>query len=282
MNLGDRYQIDTTPRYNDLRIPEGQQPAKPVFTGVIGIGSTAEVYRCIDRQTGQAVAIKVLNKEYATDAKFVIRFQRQAKLTMNLHHPNIAQVYDYGQVDDNYYMVMELIEGPNLYRYIRTRGVLETKRAVIIAHDLALALGAAHDNGIVHSNVNSQIILKLPDTVKITSFHGRSLGGDMYYSPEQVHGGTLTSASDVYSLGTILYEMVAGHLPFNRGETRDDVIMQRLYKTPTPPSQPEPPAQFYRSIPQALENIIMRCLEISPDKRYQNGSELARALQELA
>jgi serine/threonine protein kinase len=276
MYLGERYQVDTT-EHSILRIPEGQQPAKPLFPGAIGVGRNAVVYRGIDTQTGKAVAIKVLLD--AIDVKSVMRFQHQAKIAMKLQHPNIVQVYDFGQFDGNYFIVMELVEGTNIRTY---RFSLHTERAITIAYNVALGLGAAHDNSIVHANVNPQnILVRLPGTVKITSFYGRSFDRD-YYSPEQVSGGILTPASDVYSLGAVLYELVAGNPPFNRGDSYDDVIMQRLYKMPPPPSQPDPPAQFYGNIPQALENIIMRCLETSPDKRYQNASELAHALQELA
>jgi len=271
MYLGERYQIDTT-EHSILRTPE---PAKPMYPGAIGVGGTAVVYRGIDRQTGRAVAIKVLRD--ATDAKFVTRFQHQAKITMKLQHPNIVQVYDYSQFDGNYFTVMELVNGPDIRTF---RFPPLTERAVNIAHKVALGLGTAHESGIVHGNLSPQNILYgFPDTVKITSFCGRSVRSDMYYSPEQVQGDTLTPASDVYMLGAVLYELVAGVPPFNSGESRDDVIMQRLYKMPPPPRQPEPPSQLYA---QVLEKVIMRCLETSPDKRYQNGSELARALQELA
>ena len=139
MYLGDRYQIDTTER-SILRIPEGQQPAKPLFPGAIGVGDTAVVYRGIDTHTGNAVAIKVLLD--ATDVKSVTRFQHQAKITMRLQHPNIVQVYDFAQFDANYFIVMELVEGTNIRTF---RFSPHTERAITIAYNVALGLGAAHE-----------------------------------------------------------------------------------------------------------------------------------------
>lgn len=277
MYLGERYQIDTTEHSNLLRVPEGQQqPAKPLLPGAIVIDNTDVVYRGIDRQTGQAVAIKVLRSDYAMDVKFVTRFQRQASIAMKLQHPKIVQVYDYGQVDGNYFMVMELIEGTDLRGYLRSRGVLDTERAILIAHDVALALGAAHDSHIIHANVNTTNILTgRSGTIKLTNFYGMSLGSRRYCPPEQLQGYALVPATDVYALGIIMYEMLTGRTPFD-GDTPVEIAMKHIHEIPVPPGQ------FNPNIPQALEEIIMRCLEKDPEKRYRNGSELARALQELA
>jgi eukaryotic-like serine/threonine-protein kinase len=160
MYLGERYVIDTTER-SIIRIPEGQQPAKPLFPGAIEVGSNAVVYRGIDTQTGQAVAIKVLLD--TTDVKSVTRFQHQARIAMRLQHPNIVQVYNHGQFDGNYFTVMELVEGTNIRTF---RFSLHTERSIIIAYNVALGLGAAHDNGVVHGNVNPQnILFGFPGTV---------------------------------------------------------------------------------------------------------------------
>src|SRR5256712_7667107 len=135
--LGDRYQL--------------QDP--------IGKGGMATIYRGQDTRMDRVVAVKVLREVYSTDPKFVTRFQREAKAASALQHPNIVQVYDYGQTDGNYFIVMELIEGTDLRRYLRSRGVLAVDRAVIIAHDVALGLGAAHRRGIVHRVFMPQIDL---------------------------------------------------------------------------------------------------------------------------
>lgn len=280
MYLGERYQIQDSNGHSRLRIPNGQQPAQPLFPGAIGVGKMAVVYRGIDTHTGQAVALKLLHDSYATDPKFITRFQRQARITSKLQHPNIVQVYDYGQFNGHYYMVMELVGGSGLRGYIPPP--LDPERATLMAYHLALGLGAAHDSGTVHGNMNVQNVLIGPSrAIKLTGFCGMSADSESYYAPEQVQGDAPTPATDVYGLGTLLYEMVAGWLPFNSGDTPADVIMQRLYKMPPPPSKPTPPSQSYLKIPPALEEIIMCCLETSPEQRYRNGSELARALQDL-
>src|SRR5437763_9225207 len=135
--LGERYQL--------------QEP--------IGRGGMATIYRGRDLRMDRTVAIKVLREVYSTDPKFVTRFQREAKAASALQHPNIVQVFDYGQTDGNYFIVMELVEGTDLRRYLRSRGVLDVDRAIIIAHDVALGLGAAHRRGIVHRDVKTQNVL---------------------------------------------------------------------------------------------------------------------------
>ena len=125
----------------------------------IGRGGMATIYRGLDMRMDRVVAVKVLREVYSTDPKFVTRFQREAKAASSLQHPNIVQVYDYGQTDGNYFIVMELVEGTDLRRYLRSRGVLAIDRAVIIAHDVALGLGAAHRRGIVHRDVKPQNVL---------------------------------------------------------------------------------------------------------------------------
>jgi eukaryotic-like serine/threonine-protein kinase len=270
MYLGERYQIDTT-EHSILRIPEGQQPAKPLFPGAIGVGSTAVVYRGTDRQTGKAVAIKVLREEYATDERFIERFQREAKIAMEWKIANIVQVYDYGLVDGNYFMVMELFEGTDLRRYLRSRGVLDAERAVIIAHDLALGLGAAHRRGIVYGNLSTQnILIGRFGEIKLTSSYGVSLGHEGYYAPEQARGEIVSPPADVYALGIVMYEMLTGRTPFD-----GDTPVQHIHDQPVPPSRYNP------NIPPALEKIIMRCLEKVPERRFRDGSQLARALESL-
>ncbi|MBX5452063.1 MAG: serine/threonine protein kinase, partial [Thermogemmatispora sp.] len=167
----------------------------------IGRGGMATIYRGRDLRMDRPVAIKVLREVYSTDPKFVTRFQREAKAASALQHPNIVQVYDYGQSDGNYYIVMELVEGTDLRRYLRSRGILDVERAVIIAHDVALGLGAAHRRGIVHRDVKPQNILVGRDgSIKLTDFGiasvykdinaerltttGMTLGTVQYYAPE--------------------------------------------------------------------------------------------------
>ena len=257
----------------------------------IGRGGMATIYRGRDIRMDRFVAIKVLREVYSTDPKFVTRFQREAKAASALQHPNIVQVYDYGQSDGNYFIVMELIDGTDLRRYLRSRGVLATERAIIIAHDIALGLGAAHRRGIVHRDVKPQNVLVGRDgSIKLTDFGiasvykdinderltttGMTLGTVQYYAPEQAQGEIVSPAADVYALGIAMYEMLTGRPPFD-GDTPVAVAMQHIQDVPTPPSQLNP------NISLALEGIILRCLEKVPEMRFRDGSQLARALETL-
>jgi len=257
----------------------------------IGRGGMATIYRGRDIRMDRTVAIKVLREVYSTDPKFVTRFQREAKAASALQHPNIVQVYDYGQSDGNYFIVMELIDGTDLRRYLRSRGILATERAIIIAHDIALGLGAAHRRGIVHRDVKPQNVLVGRDgSIKLTDFGiasvykdinderltttGMTLGTVQYYAPEQAQGEIVSPAADVYALGIVIYEMMTGRTPFD-GDTPVAVAMAHIQDTPTPPSHLNP------NIPPALEEIILRCLEKVPEMRYRDGNVLARALESL-
>ncbi len=257
----------------------------------IGRGGMATIYRGRDTRMERIVAVKVLREVYSTDPKFVTRFQREAKAASALTHPNIVQVYDYGQSDGNYYIVMELIEGADLRRYLRSRGILAIDRAIIIAHDVALGLSAAHRRGIVHRDVKPQNVLVGRDgSIKLTDFGiasvykdinaerltttGMTLGTVQYYAPEQAQGEIVNPAADVYALGIVMYEMLTGRTPFD-GDTPVAVAMQHIQDIPIAPTQYNP------NIPQVLEDIIMRCLEKVPEMRYRDGGVLARALEVL-
>src|SRR5947199_7445280 len=267
--LGERYQ---------LQVP-------------IGRGGMATIYRGRDLRMDRVVAIKVLHDADSTDPKFVTRFQREAKAASSLQHPNIVQVYDYGQTDGNYFIVMELVEGTDLRRYLRSRGMLAVDRVVIIAHDIALGLGAAHRRLIVHRDVKPQNVLVGRDgSIKLTDFGiasvykdinderltttGMTLGTVQYYAPEQAQGEIVSPAADVYALGIVMYEMVTGRTPFD-GDTPVAVAMQHIQDLPVPPGQINP------QLPPALAEIIRRCLEKAPEMRYSDGSALARALELL-
>ena len=257
----------------------------------IGRDGVSVVYRALDLRTDHIVAIKVLRDIYSTDAKFVARFQREAKAMSSLQHPNIVQFYDYGQAAGNYYIVMELVEGTDLGHYLRSKGVLDTDRSVIIAHDVALGLGAAHRRGIVHRNVNPQNVLVGHDgSIKLTGFTlvstykdinaerltdtGTTLGTVQYYAPEQAPGEIVGPATDVYALGNVMYQMLTDR-PLFDGDNPVAVAMQHIH------DQPVPPRQYNSNIPPALEEIVLRCLEKEPQKRYHDGSQLARALETL-
>ncbi|HEV2471181.1 MAG TPA: protein kinase, partial [Chthonomonadales bacterium] len=218
----------------------------------IGRGGMATIYRGLDLRMDRVVAIKVLREIYSTDVKFVARFQLEAKAASSLQHPNIVQVFDYGQTDGNYYIVMELVEGKDLRHYLRSRGgSLEVDKAIIIAHDVALGLGAAHRRGIVHRDVKPQnILIGRGGSIKLTDFGiasvykdinserltttGMTLGTVQYYAPEQAQGEIVSSAADVYALGIVMYEMLVGHTPFD-GDTPVAVAMQHIQDAPIPP-----------------------------------------------
>ena len=240
----------------------------------IGRGSMATVYRGRDIRMDRVVAIKVLREIYSNVPGFVIRFHREVKAASYLQHPNIVQVYDYGQTDDNYYIVMELVNGTDLRRYLRSRGYLNVDRSVMIAHDAALGLGAAHRRGVVHCSVRPQNIMIGGDgSIKMTDF-SMTLGTVQYYSPEQARDEIVSPSADVYALGIVMYEMLTGRTPFD-GDNPVAIAMQHIQDPPTPPRQLNP------TIPPVLEEIILRCLEKVPEMRFRDGNQLARALETL-
>ncbi len=257
----------------------------------IGKGSMSTVYRGRDIRMDRVVAIKVLHDIYSTDATFAARFQREVKAASYLQHPNVVVTYDYGQTNGKYYIVMELVEGTDLRRYLHGRGVLDIDRAITIAHDVALGLGAAHRRGTVHCSVKPQNILVGGDgSIKLTDFGmaivyrgvnaGRlpdsnmTLGAVQYYSPEQALGEIATPATDVYALGIVMYEVLTGRPPFD-GDNSIAVALLHIHEKPVPPRQLNP------TIPPSLEEIILQCLEKMPQMRFRDGSELARALETL-
>lgn len=256
----------------------------------IGRGGMATIHRATDLRMGREVAIKILREVYSSDPKFVTRFQREARAASALQHPNIVQVFDYGQSGDAYYIVMELINGADLRKYLKREGILTPERAVEIAHDVALGLGAAHRRTIVHRDVKPQNVLINNDgLVKLTDFGiasvykdvdaerltttGMTLGTVQYYAPEQAQGEIVTPAADIYALGIVMYEMLTGKTPFD-GDTPVAVAMRHIQDIPEPPSHLNP------EIPRDLERIILRCLEKDPRDRYPNGDALAYALDQ--
>lgn len=255
----------------------------------IGRGGMATIFRATDLRMGRLVAVKVLREVYSSDPKFVTRFQREARAASALQHPNIVQVFDYGQSGESYYIVMEYVDGADLRRYLKRQGVLSNERAVEIAHDVALGLGAAHRRGIVHRDVKPQnILLNDEGLVKLTDFGiasmykdadderltttGMTLGTVQYYAPEQAQGEIVSPAADIYALGIVMYEMLAGKTPFD-GDTPVAVAMRHIQDDPEPPSRMNP------NIAPGLERIILRCLAKDPRERYRDGDALAYALE---
>ena len=214
----------------------------------IGTGGMADVYKAMDHKLNRFVAVKVLKPEFREDATFVKKFRSEAQAAAGLTHPNIVNVFDVGDDEGVYYIVMELIEGITLKEYISKKGKLSVKEATSIAIQVSMGLEAAHSHGIVHRDVKPQnIIISTDGKVKVTDFgiaraassntiSSNVMGSVHYSSPEQVRGGYSDEKSDIYSLGITLYEMVTGRVPFD-GDTTVAIAIKHLQEEMVPPSE---------------------------------------------
>ena len=248
---------------------------------LIGEGGMANVYLGYDIILERDVAIKVLRGDLSDDEKFVRRFRREAQNASLLNHPNIVQIYDVGEDDGNFYIVMEYINGQTLKQLIKKRGKLSVPETIDIVSQLTDGLAHAHDSYIIHRDIKPQNIMILDDgMVKITDFgiamalnasdltQTNSVMGSVHYlPPEQASGKGSTIKSDIYSLGIMMYEMLAGTMPF-RGETAVEIAMKHL-KNPMPSIRKVNP-----SVPQSLENIILKATAKNTKNRYNNVREL--------
>lgn len=251
----------------------------------VGVGGMAEVFKGKDHKLNRFVAIKVLKEEFRENEGFVKKFKEEAQAAAGLAHPNIVNVYDVGDENGIYYIVMELVEGITLKNYIERKGRLTIKEATSIAIQVSAGLEAAHDNHIVHRDIKPQnIIISREGKVKVTDFGiakattsqtttSTAMGSVHYASPEQARGGYVDSRSDIYSLGVVLYEMVTGRVPFD-GETAVTVAVKHLQEEVVPPST------YCKEIPFSLEQIIRKCMEKSPDRRYQDIGDLLADLKQ--
>ena len=252
----------------------------------IGGGGMSEVYKAKCHKLNRYVAIKVLKEEFGKDANFVKKFNIEAQAAAGLSHPNIVNIYDVVNENNMHFIVMELIEGITLKDYIASKGMLDIKEAINIALQVAKGLECAHERNIVHRDVKPQnIIISVDGTVKVADFgiakatteetiNAFALGSVHYISPEQAKGAYTDIRRDIYSLGVSLYEMISGRVPFN-GENAVAVALAHVEEVVTPPS-------IYNSkISPELETIVLKCMQKSPDRRYQNLKELIRELQNL-
>ncbi|MGH3060355.1 MAG: Stk1 family PASTA domain-containing Ser/Thr kinase, partial [Gaiellaceae bacterium] len=260
----------------------------------LGSGGMANVYLAEDEDLGRRVAIKILNDRYANDDLFIERFRREAKSAAGLSHPNIVSIYDRGEAEGTYYIAMEVIEGRSLKELILTRGALPVDTAIGYAKQLLEALRFAHRHGIIHRDIKPHNVLVSADQhvkaneprLKVTDFgiarHGASqmteagsiMGTAQYLSPEQARGAPVTAASDLYSAGVVLYEMLTGKVPFT-GDSAIEIAMKHVNELPRPPSN------LRAEIPPELDQIVLRALAKEPEDRYQTAEEFIEDLERV-
>jgi beta-lactam-binding protein with PASTA domain/serine/threonine protein kinase len=258
----------------------------------LGSGGMANVYLAEDEDLGRRVAIKILNERYAEDDLFIERFRREAKSAAGLSHPNIVSIYDRGEAEGTYYIAMEVIEGRSLKELILTRGALPIGTAISYAKQLLEAVGFAHRHGIIHRDIKPHNVLVSADQqakaneprLKVTDFGiarqsasqmteaGSIMGTAQYLSPEQARGAPVTAASDLYSAGIVLYEMLTGKVPFT-GDSAIEIAMKHVNDVPAAPSSLRP------EIPFELDQIVLRALAKDPGDRYQTAEEFIEDLE---
>ena len=245
----------------------------------IGTGGMSDVYKGKDHKLSRPVAVKVLKQEFSENANFVSKFRTEAQAAAGMMHPNIVNVYDVGEEGGIHFIVMELVEGITLKKYIEKKSRLSVKEAVSIAIQVSMGIEAAHNNHIIHRDIKPQNIMISKDgKVKVTDFGiakavssntitSNVMGSVHYTSPEQARGGYSDEKSDIYSLGITLFEMLTGRVPFN-GETTVAIAIKHI-------QEPMPsPRVYIPEVPISVEQIVLKCTQKSPDRRYQNMQEL--------
>ena len=255
----------------------------------IGGGGMALVYRARDEQLGRDVAVKVLRGQFGTDEEFIRRFRREAQNAASLSHPNVVQIFDVGRDDDQYFIVMELVEGQTLKELIQRQGPLPIAEAVRISAEILGALEHAHTNRIVHRDIKPHNILISRDGhAKVTDFGiaratttdtvthtGSIMGSAHYFSPEQANGQPTGEKSDIYSMGIVLYEMLTGTVPFT-GDSPITVALKHIRDRVVPASQ------LNSEVPVELDAIILQALEKEPEDRYPSAAAMRQVLEQFA
>jgi serine/threonine-protein kinase len=252
----------------------------------IGTGGMADVFRARDLMLERSVAIKILHEKYSDDKAFQERFRMEARAAANLSHPNIVTVHDFGFDHDQLYIVMEHIPGKDMKTILRQRGRYTVEEAIPLMVQACAGIGYAHRAGLVHCDIKPHNMIVTPDNrLKVTDFGiARALstiqpneradvvwGSPQYFSPEQALGEAPSPASDVYSLGIVLYESITGALPFN-APSSDELARLHLEQHPIPPRE------YIPDIPPALEEIVLKVLSKEPAARYRTADQLGRVL----
>lgn len=258
------------------------------ITELIGIGGMADVYKATDIMEDRVVAVKILKNEFADNEDFVRRFRNESKAIAVLSHPNIVKIYDVGFTDKIQFIVMEYIDGITLKEFMEQQGVLKWKDTIHFIVQILRALQHAHDRGIVHRDIKPQNIMLFPDgTIKVMDFgiarfareegktiSDKAIGSVHYISPEQARGDVTDEKSDIYSVGVMMYEMLTGVKPFDA----DNPVTVALMHMQT---EPKPPRTINDSIPEGLEEIVLRAMQKEASKRYQSASEMIKDIEEF-
>lgn len=251
----------------------------------IGTGGMSDVYRAKCHKLNRFVAVKVLKQEFSENVNFVSKFRTEAQAAAGMMHPNIVNVYDVGEENGTHYIVMELVEGITLKQYIEKKARLSVKEAISIAIQVSMGIEAAHNNHIIHRDIKPQnIMISKEGKVKVTDFGiakavtsntitSNVMGSVHYTSPEQARGGYSDEKSDIYSLGITMFEMLTGRVPFN-GETTVAIAIKHI-------QEPMPsPREYIPEIPISVEQIVFKCTQKSPDRRYQSMPEVVADLKQ--
>lgn len=250
----------------------------------VGSGGMADVYKALCHKLNRYVAIKILKQEFSTDESFVDKFRAEAQSAAGLCHPNIVNVYDVGEENGIYYIVMELIEGITLKNFIERKGRLDIREATGIAIQIAQGLEAAHANNIIHRDIKPQnIIISREGKVKVADFGiakaassntltSSAMGSVHYISPEQARGGYSDEKSDIYSLGITIYEMILGRVPFE-GDNAVSIALLHIQE------EPRTLGELLPGIPISIDKIVQKCLQKKPERRYLSVVELIEDLK---